>query len=203
MIINWYGEGCFKIQTSGLTIVTDPFDSKIGLNPPRGSFDITLKTLTPWPLQEEEFSVVIGSGEYEIKGISIKGFPLQKESSENFIKTVYRVEAENISLGFLGHLSDQLPADALEILNDVNVLFVPAAGKPFIDQTKLTKLLKQIKPRIVVGSFFKVPKLKRTTEDFKKLVNETGLKLEQLEKLSIRKKEVTDQKGTKFVVLKL
>ena len=79
MIINWYGEGCFKVQTGGLVLLTDPFLSQTGLTPPRGKFDIVLKTLIPLPLSQQENKeekVILGAGEYEIKGIEIKGFSL-------------------------------------------------------------------------------------------------------------------------------
>ena len=207
MIINWYGEGCFKIQTGGLILVSDPFESKIGLTPPRGKFDVVLKTLIPWtsaPGQPINESFVIhGPGEYEIKGIAVQGFPLVKESSEKFSKTVYKVNVENLTLGFLGHLSEELSAEAFEALTDSNILFLPAGGKPFINQEKLTKLIKQLKPKIVVASFFKIPKLKRVTSDWKKLANEMGQKPEVMEKLTVRKKEVGEQKGTKLVILKI
>ena len=80
MTISWYGHSCFKIANQGghLTIITDPFDKKIGLNPPRGNADIVvvshdhddhnnIKTITGNPF------LVNSPGEYEIKGTSILG----------------------------------------------------------------------------------------------------------------------------------
>lgn len=206
MVINWYGEGCFKIQTGGLTLLTDPFESSIGLTPPRGKNDIVLKTLTPWPIKEGEADgqVVLGGGEYEIQGINVRGFPVAKESSEKFFKTVYKVVAEEIRLGFLGHLSDELHPEAMQNLKDeVDILFVPAGGKPFIQQEAAAKIIKQLSPKIVVASFFKTPGLKRTSSDWKSLADEMGQKPEAMEKLSVRKKEIAEQKGSKLVVLKI
>ncbi len=208
MIINWYGEGCFKVQTGGLTLITDPFDSSIGLTPPRGKNNILLKTLTPWPLKSdeaknEEEKEVRGAGEYEIQGITIQGFSLPKDSSDKFLKTAYKVTAENISLGFLGHLSEELPTEALEGLKDSDILFIPAGGKPFLDSEKAAKLIKQLEPKMVVGSFFKVPKLKRKAGDWKDLAEEIGQKPEILDKLSVRKKDLAEQKKTSMAVLKL
>ena len=57
MVINWYGEGCFKVQIGDFTLVIDPFDSKLGLNSARGKFDVLLKTLSSWPapsIEKEE-----------------------------------------------------------------------------------------------------------------------------------------------------
>jgi L-ascorbate metabolism protein UlaG (beta-lactamase superfamily) len=206
MIINWYGEGCFKIQTGGLTILTDPFESQTGLTPARGKNEITLKTLTSWPMKEEEGEegkVIRGGGEYEIRGIIIRGVPLPQDSSDKFFKTAYRVEAEEISMGFLGHISEAPSTDAIEKLKDADILFIPAGGKPFVDQEAAAKLIKQLNPKIIVASFFKVPGLKRASSDWKNFADEIGLKPEILEKLTIRKKEVREQKGSQLVVLKV
>ncbi len=217
MIINWYGEGCFKIQTGGLTILTDTFESKIGLTPPRGKFDFELKTLIPWPLasqkNNEEGEIIYGAGEYEIKGITVRGFPLLNESSEKFLKTIYKVTAEDITLGFFGHISEELNADAFEIFADTDIIFLPAGEKPFLNSENAAKLIKQIKPKIVVASFFssgggsasggKTPGLKRATADYKALSNEIGQKPEIMEKLTIKKKELAEQKTMKFIALKI
>ncbi len=193
------------MQTGGLTLLTDPFESSTGLTPPRGRNDIVLKTLTPWPIKEEapEGQAVLGGGEYEIQGIAVRGFPVAKESSEKFFKTVYKVVAEDIKLGFLGHLSEELQPEAMQNLkDDVDILFIPAGGKPFVQPEAAAKIIKQLGPKIVVASFFKTPGLKRASSDWKAFADEIGQKPEVMEKLSVRRKEVSEQKGMKLIVLK-
>ena len=206
MVINWYGEGCFKIQTGGLTLLTDPFESSVGLTPARGKNDLVLKTLTAWPLkdeEEEDGKVICGAGEYEIQGIIVRGFPLLKDSSEKFLKTAYKVIAEDLTLGFLGHLSGELTPEANQTLKDSDILFIPAGGKPFINQEAAAKLIKQLSPKFVVASFFKIPGLKRGGSDWKDLADEMGQKPEVSEKLTIKKKDASEQKGTKLIILKI
>lgn len=211
MIINWYGEGCFKIQTGGITLLTDPFESSTGLTPARGKNEITLKTLTGWPLadgekgkgESEDGQLIRGAGEYEIQQVAISGFSLPAESSNAFFKTAYKATAEEITLGFLGHLAENITPEALEKLKDINILFIPVGGKPFINAETAAKLIKQINPKIIVGSFFKTPGLKRSSSDWKAFADELGLKPEILEKLTVRKKEITEQKGMKLVILKI
>jgi len=207
MVINWYGEGCFKVQIGDFTLVTDPFDSKLGLNPARGKFDVLLKTISAWPAPEvdkkEEGATLIGPGEYEIKGFDIKGIPLTKESSGNFFKSIYLVKTEDANLCFLGHMSEYPDEDALGELEKIDILFVPAGGKPFISPELGAKLVKQINPKIVVPMFFKVPGLKRQTSDAKELIDELGLKAEVEEKLTIKKKDLAEIKVTKLVQLKI
>ncbi len=208
MVINWYGEGCFKVQIGDFTLVTDVFDSKLGLNPARGKFDVLLKTICAWPMPEnenekEEGAILVGPGEYEIKGFEIKGIPLVKESSDKFFKTVYLVKTEDANLCFLGHIADYPDEDTLEELEHIDVLFIPAGGKPFIKQELAAKLVKQINPKIVVPMFLKVPGLKRQSEDIKDFVDELGIKSENEEKLSVKKKDLAEIKSTKLIQLKI
>ncbi|MDD5547703.1 MAG: MBL fold metallo-hydrolase [Candidatus Pacebacteria bacterium] len=205
MVINWYGEGCFKIQTGGLTLLTDPFDSSTGLNPARGKVEIVLKTFTEWPLSKEKFeeaTVVVGAGEYEVRGVEIKGFDLSKESSDKSFKTAYFVKAEEINLCFLGHIGEYPENELLDKLEDVDVVFMPAGGKPFIDEEAAAKFIKQLEPKIVVASFIKVPGLKRKSGDGKDFAKELGLKIENEEKLVLKKKDLLGGK-TKLVSLSI
>ncbi len=212
MIINWYGEGCFKIQTGGLTIVTDPFDSSIGLTPPRGKADITIKTLMPAfavsaastgkpaVKSEDNEQVITGPGEYEVKGVFITGWPLLKDSSESYLKSVFVVEAEEMRLGFLGHLSQFNEPEIIEELDGIDLLFIPAGGKPFIDQESASKLIRQINPKAVVCSFFKTPGLKRKADDVAVFLKENGHKAEPQEKFTVKKKDLTEK--VQVIVLK-
>jgi len=210
MIINWYGEGCFKLQVDGITIVIDPFESSTGLTPPRGQADIVIKTLLPAPqpitepatAKEQTNQIISGPGEYEVKGVSITGWPLLKDSSPAFIKTVYHLKTEDLELGILGHLTEFNEPEILEELGHVDILFIPGGGKPFIDQEAAAKLIRQINPRLVIPSFFKVPGLKRKAEDSAEFLKEMGQKVEAEEKLSVRGKELTQEK-TKVVLLKV
>lgn len=206
MVINWYGEGCFKVQIGDFTLVTDVFDSKLGINPARGKFDVLLKTIRAFPVSEfgkDSGAILTGPGEYEIKGFEIKGFPLVKESSEKFLKTVYLVKTEDANLCFLGHIADYPDENTLGELKSIDVLFIPGGGKPFIRQESAAKLVKQIKPKIIVPMFLKVPGLKRQSEDVKDFADELGLKPEVEEKLTVRKKDLADLKSTRLIQLKI
>lgn len=203
MIINWYGEGCFKIQTSGITILTDPFDSESGLTPPRFKADVILKTLT-FPsiaLNKEEVVEIMGPGEYEFKGVEFLGWPLTKESNKESLKTVYLVKAEDLNLCFLGYISNGLDPSILEKLAEVDLLFIPAGGKPFVNQELAVKLIKQIEPKMVIASLFKTPGLKRRADDVKEFLRELEQKTEPQEKLTIRKKDLPTK--MEVVVLKI
>ena len=111
--------------------------------------------------------------------------------------------AEEITLGFLGHLSDELSQEAMQSLKDADLVFLPAGGKPFINQEAAAKLIKQLSPKLAIASFFKIPGLKRGGADWKDLAEEMDQKPEVMEHLTVKKKELREQKGTKLVVLRI
>ena len=191
MVINWYGEGCFKIQSGGLTLSIDPFQNSSGLNPPRFKADITLKTLSRLPIEYENSaaSVIAGSGEYEISNIEISGF--SSEAAGDSLKTAYLVKTpEDLTLGFLGHLSQNPKPELLENLRAVDILFIPAGGSPYLSQEAAAKLVRQINPKIAVASFFKIPGLASKVSDAKEFLKELGQKAEPEESLTVKKKDL-------------
>ncbi len=211
MVITFYGEGCFKVQSGDLVVLTDPFDKNTGLTPPRFKSDITLKTLTLIPIIDQQIDESIGHpiwgpGEYNIKDVNINGFLLSGESSEKFLKTVYLAEVENIKLCFLGHISEAPEPAILERLGEIDILFIPAGGAPFINQKSAAKLIKQIQPKIVVPCFFKIPSLKRTADKLETFLDEfNGSKTKESEgqdKLVIKKKDLDNVKKTELMILK-
>jgi len=211
MTITFYGEGCFKAQSGDFVILADPIDPESGLTPPRFKSNIILKTLvsvsgggSPAPTFDSGF--ICGAGEYNIKEINVNGFSLTKESTEKFLKTIYLVQIENIRLCFFGHLSEALDPAILEHLEGLDVLFVPAGGQPFISQNLAAKIIKQLEPKIVIPSFYKIPGLKRQANDLKLFLEEfNGPKERQTEpqeKLVIKKKDLADVKKTTIIILK-
>ncbi|OGM93633.1 hypothetical protein A2524_03525 [Candidatus Wolfebacteria bacterium RIFOXYD12_FULL_48_21] len=205
MIITYYGENSFKIQSGEFTILTDPVDASSGLTPPRFKYDILLKTLTAFPPHEsmpEQGISIYGPGEYNVEGATIFGYLSENEVTDKILKTVYVVTLEDIKLCFLGHLAD-IPSPAImERLEDIDILFVPGGGTPYIDQKKVAKLVKQVQPKIVIPTAFKVPGLKRQAEDLKTLLEELDQKdAESQEKLTIKKKDLSIIKPTQVTIL--
>ncbi len=211
MVITFYGEGCFKIQSGEFSVLTDPFDAQTGLTPPRFKANLILKTITSISYFEKKDSVsaseIVGPGEYNIDAADVSGFQLAKESSKSFFKTAYSLKIEDINLCFLGHISEIPEPTVLEHLGEPDIIFLPAGGAPFIDLKLAVKIIKQFQPRIVIPSFFKIPSLKRKAGDIKDFLEElnganekTG---EAAEKLTIKRKDLAEIKKTQITVLKI
>src|SRR3989344_4578849 len=99
MVITYHGNGCFRIQSGPLSLLVDPQNAR--MKP-----DIFIKTLVPWPLEEEPSFAkategareISGPGEYEQKGVRVRGFPVREESGAKFLKTMNMVEMEDLRL---------------------------------------------------------------------------------------------------------
>ena len=199
MVINWYGEGCFKVTSGELTLVSDPFESGLGLTPPRFKTDIILKTGPSGEYiseKESEGRNIMGPGEYEVKGADIMGYPSPSGA-------VYYVKLEDAKLVFLGGLAEkELPADTMAELRSADIMFVPVGGKPYLDSDDAASLIKKLEPKVVIPCFYKTPGLKRKADDVKDFEKAFGQKAEPQEKLTIKAKDMTWE-GIKLVVLKI
>jgi len=216
--INWYGEGCFKIVENGVTITTDPIESYTGLSAPRFKTDIIVKTLLnplspeddkPVAVNDDGAVVIAGPGEYEVKGIQITGWPIGhasagqtgKPRSDDMLRSIFKIKTDDLSVGLLGHLAEFNDPEILEELGDIDILIVPAGGAPYISQEAAAKLIRQIEPKLVIPSFFKIAGLKRKSDDVADFLKQLGLKGEAVEKISVKKKELGEK--MQVAVLKL
>lgn len=194
MIITWYGKNCFKLQSGDLVIVSDPFEKENGLTPFRGRADIIIRTLTTLPLKNhsaEKIFEIAYPGEYEIKTVKIQGWPiLPPKGKTEILKTVYSLKIDDLQIVFLGHLNDEKEIEEFqEFLEDADVVFVPAGGKPYLEAETAAKLIRQLKPGLAIPALF---------DDFKELktfFKELGQNdIVPSEKLSVSKKDLSAEK---------
>jgi hypothetical protein len=205
MVITWHGEGCFKFQNGEVSLLTDLPESVSGISAPRFKTDVLLKTITPWPngqVEHNSDSIITGAGEYDIKGIKIKGAELVNESSPKFFKTVYSIIWDEITIGVLGHISGELPPNIMTDFEELDILIGPAGGEPFVSQEKMVKLIKHLNPKIFIPSFYKIQELKRKAKDIKDFVREfDGETKKNQDKLVFKKKDLGEIKKTNIVCL--
>lgn len=182
VIINWHGEGCYKISASDATIIVDPhFSNGVG---GRLKGDIVIKTTVSLPLDIStiEESVIIMAGEYDALGVKIKG--TQVFSDDANLKTIYKAVVDGISFGFLGNIDFELNEKALDDLGQIDILFVPSNNMS-------GKLIKLISPNIAIPGW----------GDPAIVITETGQKPEPIEKLVIKKKDIEANEGFRLIVL--
>src|ERR1700691_4925244 len=119
MVINFFGNGCFRLQSGETSILLNPENNRL-------KADIVLRTITPTDVEpasdNSETPTIAFPGEYEGKGIEIFGLPIVAESREKFLKNAYVVTWEEMKLVFLGHLSTPIDASMAEEFGDPDIL---------------------------------------------------------------------------------
>ncbi len=207
MNITWYGQNCFRINTlksrnGSVNILIDPFEKEIGLRPPKTEADILLVTHDNKRTLSGNFFLINGPGEYDVKGVYIQGILGKKEEVfEN--TTIYTIEAEKMKICHLGKLGQkELFPNQIERIGKVDILMVPIGGKETLKADAAVKIMSQIEPKIIIPMYYKIPKLKVKLEGLDKFLKSLGIKsLEPLPKLSIKKKDISEEE-VKVIVLK-
>jgi len=205
MIITRIGHSCFKIQdktgTDGVTIITDPYDAKIGLKAPNVEADIV--TVSHDHYDHNNVKSIKGdpyiinmAGEYDIKGISIAGVESYHDDAkgkERGSNIIFRFEVEGISIAHLGDLAHKLENEQLEVLAGTDILLIPVGGKYTLDAKKAVDVISQIEPRIVIPMHYKTKGLDIEIDDVEKFVREMGIKPSIEDRLKISQKELPSE----------
>ncbi len=204
MQIQYFGLSSFKIITKEATIITDPFHKDSGLTPPRGAADILIlaeknkKLYTATSGISGEHFDITDPGEYDLKAVTVTGIPLKQE--EKFI-SIFLIESEDIRILNLTHIKEfNIKEEDLESLGDIDILILPIGGNSVMSASAAAKAVNQVEPKIVIPSHYKMKDLILDLDALDKFVKEMGGKKEEMEKLTVKKKDLQEE-GTKVVVL--
>lgn len=193
MDISYHGNACVSIVAKPLSgdvrIVLDPYDSSTGLRFPRTmTADIVFASQSGTVhgnvegVGGEPFAITM-PGEYEIKGVMMDARPLEGTDEKVMM---LRLNAEGITVGFLGGLSRELIDAELELMEGVDILIVPAGGGAGLSPRMAAETMQTVEPRVVIPVY----------------VAEAGLKVE-LEPVSAFKRQVgamRTEEGNKYKV---
>ena len=212
MVISWYGQACFRLQSGQKTIAIDPFDKKIGLKPPSFSADLVLVTHSHYDhsnvgaINGDPF-VIDGPGEYEHQGIRVKGIESyhdNKKGKERGLNTIYLIQHEGLRIVHTGDLGQtELSESQLESIGFVDVLLIPVGGFFTINGKEAGSLVKTIQPRIAVPMHYKVPSLVveelEGVDSFLEAMNAQGVEAQDKLTLKSVKSQPEEQRTEVFV----
>lgn len=177
MVITREGSDSFKISQGDLTVVLNP-ESKV-------SADLTLFSMGRGETAEKSGFVISGPGEYEVKGVFVKGFLSEGPSGK--VNTIYVLNFEGMNLCFLGSLiSEAVASEIAGELEDIDILFTPVSH---------SKLAVSLEPSLIIPTSYNQDSLKKFLKDAGEDNPET------LDKLVIKKKDLDGKEGD-IIVLK-
>lgn len=214
MDIKYLGHSSFQIKTKEARVVTDPYESGIGMKFPKTEADIVtishhhgdhnnVKGIAGDPL------VIDWPGEFEKQGVRIFGYKSyhdKEKGAKRGENNLYKFEAEGIAVlhcGDLGFVPDDAFVDNIGI---VNILMIPVGGFYTIDPDEAVSLIKKVEPHIVIPMHYNHPSLKQETfgelatlQTFLEKMGATDVA--PVPKLTVKADEFNDDDNTKIVVL--
>ncbi len=205
MTINWFGLSSFKITGKDVTIITDPFGKETGLSAVRGNADIIITSdpQNPWCNNFSSISgtpfTISGPGEYDIKGVFVIGTEAGGKNSKT--SAIYSIEVEDIRISFLGPLKiSELSDKQKEVLEGSDIVLVPVGGKDVTGYEEAAKIAAKLEPFYIIPHSYKTTGLDIGLDKLDKFLQEMGGKHTEMEKFSIKKKELSGE-STSLVVL--
>lgn len=203
MVISYLGGQCFKVSQGDLTLAFNPPGKGSKLASAKFGADIALVTLDHTDFNgvdnarfgEREPFTITGPGEYEIKGVQVRGWGTPTEyGGTQSINTVYSVLLDGMHLVFMGALgTGDLPAAAKQELDTIDILFVPVGGDGVLDHAAANKLAVALEPKAVIPMHY-------TDAALKAFLKESGGNAAPQEKLTVKKKDLDGKEGEVVVL---
>lgn len=191
--ITWLGYQSFRIRAREAIIITDPYDSSLGYQLPKGLLgdiitvsnpgDPYLNNVAAVKRKDGEPRIIAGPGEYEVATVFINAISTHRDKAkgkERGRNTIYLFSAEDISFCHLGDLGHALTGEENEAIGDVDVLFVPVGGHGGLDATLASEVISQLEPKIVIPMRYRTsdnqPMPELTLDTVERFSKEMGLK---------------------------
>lgn len=206
MNIYYLGHSSFLIKTeTGKRILTDPFqiDSSlenvdiITVSHPHfdhsdtKNFPDKSKILQSQTTLETSFCKIQTLNSYHDESFGSKRGP----------NLIFNFKINDITLCHLGDLGHQLDADSLNLLKNIDVIFVPVGENYTVDLKSLHRMLDIIKPKYIIPMHYRTETYNFSLNSLDKfLLIFKNYKKEKLDTLSISKDTLTEE-NNKIILL--
>jgi L-ascorbate metabolism protein UlaG (beta-lactamase superfamily) len=167
--LTWFGQSCFLLETAaGTRVVMDPFGKGLGYELPAG-VRADLVTISHEHPDHNNVGFVTGKPRV-IRGLtadrkgwarvdekfrdltvrSVGVYHDDKRGTARGLDTVFVFEVGGLRIAHLGDLGHTLDDEQLEAIGSVDVLLVPVGGTYTIDARQATRVVDQLRPRLMV-----------------------------------------------------
>ncbi len=157
MELQSYGANCVRLTTKKAKVVIDDNLSDLGQKSVTKAGDIALFTGTHGSADPGIHLVIDQPGEYEVSDVSVKGIAARAHMDEagQQSATMYRIEADDIRVGVVGHVWPELSDAQLEALGTIDVLIIPVGNSGYtMDAVGALNLIKEIEPKLVIPTHY-------------------------------------------------
>lgn len=167
--LTWLGQSCFLLGTAaGTRVVIDPIPKGVGFELPLG-LRADVVTVSHEHGDHNNVGLVTGPARLlrgltadkkgwtkineKVKDVAIRTVGVyhdEKRGAERGLNTVFIFEVAGLRIAHLGDLGHLLDDRQLSAIGSVDVVMVPVGGVFTIDAARATRVIDQLRPRLVV-----------------------------------------------------
>lgn len=204
MIITYHGKGHIKLVTGDMTLSIGPVSKSSKRRQTKYGADVAMI-----PLMHPDYEgadnvthgdkspfVIKGAGEYEVHNIFINSFSTKVTREKiDYMANSFVFNFDGMRIAYIGQIKELLPSEHKEIIDEVDVLFVPVSGDDLnLNPYDAYKLSFGLEPKIIIPIDYD----EKTLPIFLK---ESGTeKITPVEKLTIKKKDIADKESEVIVL---
>lgn len=213
MKIRYLGHASFQlIESTGTTVVTDPYSDSVGVTMPKVSADAV--TVSHHHYDHDSVAKIGGKpividkeGSYDLPGVEINSIISYhdnnggKDRGENII---FKFSMDGIEICHLGDIGEDCSTELIEALLPVNVLLIPVGGTYTIDAEQAKEYVDRIMPDIVIPMHYREKGKKLDidkVDEFTDLFDEEEVADEMCDELEISREDIGGD-CTKVIVMR-
>jgi L-ascorbate metabolism protein UlaG (beta-lactamase superfamily) len=167
--LTWFGQSCFLLEAaSGTRIVMDPIPNGLGYTPPQ---ELRADAVTVSHEHGDHNNIALIGGktrvlrgltadkkgwtriDEKVKDIAVRAVGVYHDEElgkKRGLNTVFLFEVGGIRIAHLGDLGHLLSDQQLSAIGSVDVVLVPVGGAFTIDARQATRVIDQLRPRLIV-----------------------------------------------------
>jgi L-ascorbate metabolism protein UlaG (beta-lactamase superfamily) len=174
--ITWYGHACFRLETPGASLVTDPYTPALaGLEPITETADAVVMSsaldeahscasMVPGSPAVFNALELVGRRTEILDGVVVEAVPATEGADrpdDPRANAIYRLELDGLAVCHMGDVGTSLAdAQLAPLRNRVDALLALAGGGLTIPLPDLHVAIAEIRPRVVVPMHYATPSLK-------------------------------------------
>lgn len=168
--LTWLGQACFVLETAaGTRVVIDPIPKGVGYELPVG-LRADVVTVSHEHADHNNVGLISGGHARILRGLTadkkgwtkidekVKDVAIRtvgvyhddKRGAERGLNTVFIFEVAGLRIAHLGDLGHLLDDKQLSAIGSVDVVLVPVGGFFTIDADRATRVIDQLRPRLVI-----------------------------------------------------
>lgn len=164
MKLQWLGHSSFRLEEStGTTVVTDPYHSYIGIDIPEVEADVV--TVSHKHDDHDNVEIVKGNpmiidtvGSFDVKGIGILGIETyhdEVEGEKRGTNLIYKYRIDGIDVCHMGDIGEECTPELAEAIGPVNILLLPVGGEYTIDAEIAKDYVDKLMPDMVIPMHYR------------------------------------------------